>query len=145
MIPYILMVQVSSTIDSLVIAGCAVWLIGFLTEATADFQKFNFSSKPSNKNKWIEQGVWKYSRHPNYFGEILVWVGTYIIASQSLSAGYATLALISPLFITTLLLFVSGIPILEKSADKRWGNDKKYRSYKRATSILIPLPKRPVR
>lgn len=142
MIPYILIVQTSRTIDSLVIAGCAVWLIGFLTETTADLQKFNFSSRPSNNNKWIEQGIWKHSRHPNYFGEILIWVGIYIVASQSLSAGHATLALISPLSITTLLLFVSGIPILEKSADNRWGNDKKYQSYKRATSILIPLPKR---
>ncbi len=120
--------------------GVLVWASGVAIEATADIQKYTFSASPANKGKWIDQGVWHYSRHPNYFGEICVWVGTYLFTAGALSGSESIVGLVSPLFITALLLFVSGIPILEKSADARWGKLAEYKAYKKRTSILIPLP-----
>lgn len=126
--------------STLAFVGAAVWLVGLYIETTADLQKYRFSQNPQNKDKWIENGIWKYSRHPNYFGEILVWIGVYFVAFTALDGVWRIIGLASPLFIITLLLFVSGIPPLEKSADKRWGNDPKYRAYKKRTSVLVPLP-----
>ena len=80
-----------------------------------------FSQDARNKNRWIQEDVWRHSRHPNYFGEIMVWTGLYLYTLQSLSDPEKAIGLISPLFIAVLLLFVSGVPILEKSASKRWG------------------------
>ena len=111
-------------------------------ESVADLQKYRFSRQPANKNRWIESGLWRYSRHPNYFGEILVWLGVYLYVFSSLSNTGRLAGLVSPIFITVLLLFVSGIPLLEKSADARWGGDTAYRSYRDKTSVLVPLPKR---
>lgn len=122
--------------------GVIIWGAGLLTEAIADWQKYQFTQNPANKNKWIEIGIWRYSRHPNYFGEILVWIGVYLFVFSSLTPLQAVIGLASPLFIIILLLFVSGIPILEKSADKRWGKNKKYQEYKKQTSILVPLPRK---
>ena len=141
MIPSVFAFEASSDVGGFQIAAIVVWLIGLLCESTADFQKLAFSKNPKNKDKWIATGIWKYSRHPNYFGEILVWTGIYLYALGSLSSLQAIIGLVSPFFIITLLLFVSGIPILEKSADKRWGKLAAYREYKRRTSILIPLPR----
>ncbi len=129
-------------LHTLTLVGLVVWAIGFLLETTADLQKYRFSQQPKNKNTWIDSGVWRYSRHPNYFGEILVWIGLYLCALQALTTSGKIVSVLSPLFIMALLLFVSGIPILEKSADKRWGSDPKYKQYKKRTSVLIPLPKR---
>jgi steroid 5-alpha reductase family enzyme len=120
--------------------GLLVWASGVAIEATADIQKYTFSTNPANKNKWIDQGIWHYSRHPNYFGEICVWAGTYLFAASVLSGAESIVGIVSPLFIAALLLFVSGIPILEKSADARWGKQAAYKAYKKRTSILIPLP-----
>lgn len=142
MLPVLLASQYNASIEPPVIIGLVIWLLGLSVEATADLQKFRFTRNAKNKGKWIESGVWKYSRHPNYFGEILVWIGVYLIAVQALPNVPAIAALASPVFIITLLLFVSGIPLLEKDADKRWGNQAAYRRYKKQTSILIPLPKR---
>lgn len=122
------------------VIGFSMWALGLGIEATADMQKFRFINDPKNKGKWISTGLWKYSRHPNYFGEILVWLGVFIYVSSILVGDKQLLALASPVFITFLLVFVSGIPLLEKSADKRWGENKKYQQYKDETSILIPLP-----
>lgn len=118
--------------------GLIIWLIGLSIEAVADQQKFVFKSNPANKNKWIATGLWQYSRHPNYFGEILLWLGVYLFVVGSLSPGEVLLGAVGPLFIAFLLIFVSGIPLLEKSADARWGNNPKYQQYKKQTSILIP-------
>lgn len=122
------------------IVGAAVLLTGLIIEAVADSQKWQFSQNKQNKGKWIDSGIWRYSRHPNYFGEILVWVGVFVYALPVLTTVEILIALISPLAITTLLLFVTGIPLLEKSADKRWGTLDEYKEYKRKTSILVPLP-----
>lgn len=142
MLPVLLASQHDTAVEPPVIVGLIIWLVGLSIEAIADLQKFRFSQKPENKGKWIESGIWKYSRHPNYFGEIMVWLGVYMIAVQALPIVPALVALASPLFIATLLLFVSGIPLLEKAADARWGDNPKYKAYKRRTSILIPLPPR---
>jgi steroid 5-alpha reductase family enzyme len=120
------------------VAGLVLWAIGLALEATADWQKFRFSANPANQNRWIDTGVWQYSRHPNYFGEILVWTGVFIYTLPALTGLEWLIGLASPLFITTLLLFVSGLPILEKSADARWGSQPAYQAYKRRTSILVP-------
>ena len=134
--------QTSVRITWLSLIGLAVWLTGVCLEATADMQKYHFSSNLANKGRWIHAGVWSWSRHPNYFGEILTWVGVYLFVVQSLPLSSALVAILSPLYIAGLLLFVSGIPILEKGADKRWGAEPEYQDYKHRTSILIPLPPR---
>jgi len=121
-------------------AGLGIWLVGVCIEATADIQKYRFTRNPKNKGKWIATGLWKYSRHPNYLGEILVWVGVYVYACTALTVPQALLAEASPIFIAGLLLFVSGIPILEKSSDAKWGKLAAYRAYKKRTSILLLWP-----
>jgi steroid 5-alpha reductase family enzyme len=117
--------------------GLAVWAVGLTIEAIADQQKFKFKNNPENKGKWTNIGLWKYSRHPNYFGEILCWVGLFIAVIPYLS-GLQYLFVISPIYITSLLLFVSGIPPLEERYQKKYGDNRKYQQYKQSTSILIP-------
>lgn len=124
----------------LIFLGIAIWLGGLGLESVADLQKFRFSQNPRNKNKWIAEGVWSWSRHPNYFGEMTIWVGMYIAVFLSLTGVEKVIGLASPLFIIGILLFATGIPILEKKADERWGSNKAYQDYKKRTSILIPSP-----
>ncbi len=140
MIPSVFAFGATPVFSILQVVGVSIWLIGLLCETTADFQKMAFSQNPANKDKWIATGIWNYSRHPNYVGEIMIWLGLYVYVVTNFSPLQAIIGLMSPLFIIILLLFVSGIPILEKSADKRWGNKPAYRAYKKRTSILIPLP-----
>lgn len=123
------------------ILGLVIWLKGLAIEALADLQKFRFNNQLGNKGKWINTGIWRYSRHPNYYGEILVWAGVYIFCVPYLSGGQLLIALLSPAYIIGLLLFVSGIPLLEKSAEERWGSNKAYQQYKKNTPVLIPKPK----
>lgn len=139
LLPTLLFFQVSSNYSLLTLAGFVIWLIGLVTEGFADQQKFAFKNDSKNKDKWVDVGLWKYSRHPNYLGEILCWVGIYLFTFNSLSINYKLLGLVSPLFIITILLFVSGIPRLEEKADKKWGGDKEYQKYKRNTAVLIPF------
>ncbi len=108
-------------LDALAVIGLLVWGVGFAIEAVADAQKNRFSANPANKGKFIQTGLWARSRHPNYFGEIMLWVGVAIIALPVLR-GWQWVALISPVFVTLLLTRVSGIPLLEKKADKKWGD-----------------------
>jgi steroid 5-alpha reductase family enzyme len=123
------------------IAGVAMWLVGLVIEAVADAQKSSFKGKEENRDRFITSGLWRYSRHPNYFGEMLVWWGLFLYAVPFLH-GAAFAVVIGPVFITLLLLFVSGIPLLERSADAKYGDEPAYREYKRRTSILMPLPPR---
>ena len=123
------------------IAGVAIWLAGLVIEAVSDAQKSAFKAKDENRGRFITTGLWRYSRHPNYFGEMLVWWGLFVFAVPFLD-GAAYAVVIGPVFITLLLLFVSGIPLLERSADARYGDDPAYREYKRRTSILVPSPPR---
>ena len=117
----------------------ALWIVGFITESTADFQKSAFMSDAKNKGRFIDTGLWSVSRHPNYFGEILMWCGVAGVAvSMNASPGISVASCASPLFVTFLLTQMSGIPILEKMADERWGNETAYQEYKRNTPCLIP-------
>jgi steroid 5-alpha reductase family enzyme len=125
------------SIDIFAVIGLLVWLFGFGFEVTADAQKSRFNADPANKGKFINSGLWSKSRHPNYFGEIVLWIGVLIIALPVLR-GWQWVALISPLFVTLLLTRVSGVPMLEKKADKKWGGQADYEEYKRRTPVLIP-------
>ncbi len=115
--------------------GATVWLIGFLFEAVGDYQLSAFKKKPENKGKIIESGLWKYTRHPNYFGEVSLWWGIFIITASSPGFLYGILG---PLTITVLILFVSGVPMLE---EKYKGNPE-FEAYKKKTSKFFPLPSR---
>jgi steroid 5-alpha reductase family enzyme len=121
--------------------GAAVWAIGFAIEAASDAQKYAFRNDPANAKRWIDSGLWRYSRHPNYFGETVLWWGLFVIALPSLPAPML-FSVVGPLFITVLLLFVSGVPLLEQRADQQHGSDPGYQAYKRRTSLFIPLPPR---
>lgn len=121
--------------------GVIIWVLGLIIETISDWQKFSFKNQPQNKNLWIQSGLWKYSRHPNYFGEMLCWWGIYVFALPFFQ-GLSWLTVVSPLFITFILLFVSGIPPLEKRYDSKYADNKKYQDYKKRTSVLIPLPQK---
>ena len=120
-------------------AGLLIWLVGFGIEVAADRQKSAFKTNPENKDRFINVGLWSWSRHPNYFGEIVLWIGVAVIALPVLS-GWQYLTLISPIFIFLLLTRISGIPMLEARADEKWGGQRDYEAYKANTSVIIPLP-----
>ena len=124
-------------LDVFAIIGFLLWIFGFAIEIVADSQKSRFNANPDNKGKFIQTGLWSRSRHPNYFGEIILWVGVAVIALPILQ-GWQWVAMISPVFVTLLLTRVSGVPLLEKKADKKWGGQEDYESYKKRTPVLIP-------
>jgi steroid 5-alpha reductase family enzyme len=121
------------------LVGFLVWLFGFIVEAIADWQKGQFKANSQNAGKFINVGLWSWSRHPNYFGEIVLWIGIAIIALPVLR-GWQWLTLISPLFIILQLTRISGVPMLESRADEKWGGQEDYEAYKLRTSVLIPRP-----
>ena len=125
------------TLDLFFMAGFAIWILGFTFEAVADKQKKSFSKILENKDKFITLGLWSISRHPNYFGEIVLWTGIAIMSLPLLS-GWQFLTLVSPVFVYLLLTKISGLPFLEEKAEKKWGNDKGYLEYKNNTPVLIP-------
>jgi steroid 5-alpha reductase family enzyme len=139
MIPVIILLNNKAYIplSTLNIIGFFIWCSGFIIEAIADQQKFSFRNNPKNKNKWIETGLWRNSRHPNYFGEILCWIGVFIYVIPVLN-NLAWISIISPISIIVTLLFFSGIPPLEKRSDKEYCKNPKYIEYKKNTSVLIP-------
>jgi steroid 5-alpha reductase family enzyme len=126
-------------LDLFALAGFLVWVSGFAIELAADSQKSRFRANPENKGKFINTGLWASSRHPNYFGEIVLWVGVAVIALPILR-GWQWVTLISPVFVAVLLTRISGVPILEKRADERWGGQEDYEAYKERTPVLIPRP-----
>ena len=123
----------------LALIGSLVWLFGFAFEVIADSQKNRFREDPANRGKFIQSGLWAKSRHPNYFGEIVLWIGIAIIAIPVLQ-GWQWVTMISPVFVTVLLTRISGIPMLEKRADEKWGGQEDYEEYKKRTPVLIPKP-----
>ncbi len=135
--------EVRRDLDVLAFVGLAAWVVGFALEVTADLQKSRFRADPANAGRFITTGLWSRSRHPNYFGEILLWLGVALVAAGALT-GWQWVALASPLFVTALLTRVSGVPLLEKKAEARWGGQADYEEYVRATPVLVPrlLPRR---
>lgn len=129
----------SKGLNALDYVGWAIFAFGFVLEATADQQKLFFKRSPESKGRWTDVGVWSWSRHPNFFGEMLVWWGLYLSAINDLEGGEHA-AVVSPIFITLLLMFISGIPLLEKSADGKHGGKEEYVTYKKRTSVLILFP-----
>jgi steroid 5-alpha reductase family enzyme len=124
-------------LDGFALAGVIIWLLGFAIEVIADAQKSRFKADPANAGKFIRSGLWAHSRHPNYFGEILLWFGVALVALPTLE-GWRWVTLISPFFVAFLLLRVSGVPLLEKRADEKWGGQPEYETYKKNTPSLIP-------
>jgi steroid 5-alpha reductase family enzyme len=126
-------------LDLFALIGFLIWVLGFAVEAVSDAQKNRFRADPANRGKFIQTGLWAWSRHPNYFGEIVLWIGVAIIALPVLR-GWQYLTLISPVFVTLLLTRVSGVPMLERRADEKWGGQEDYEAYKARTPVLIPRP-----
>ena len=124
-------------IGALALFGALIWLSGFLLEAIADYQKSAFKKDPENRDSFIQSGLWSISRHPNYLGEIILWVGVSIVAIPVLQ-GWQWAMLSSPFFVALLLISISGIPLLEKKADEKWGGQSDYESYKKNTAVLVP-------
>lgn len=127
----------------LTVVGIVVWALGMVIEIVADAQKSAFRADPSNKDEFIRTGLWSRSRHPNYFGEIVIWVGVFLTAAPVL-VGWQWVAILSPLFVILLLTRVSGIPLLEARAEKKWGDRADYIAYRDSTPSLIPRLTRPV-
>jgi steroid 5-alpha reductase family enzyme len=117
--------------------GFLIWLFGMAFEVTADAQKTRFRADPRNQGRFIRTGLWARSRHPNYFGEITLWVGVAVICLPVLR-GWHWVTLVSPVFVSLLLTRISGVPMLEERADQRWGGQKEYEAYKARTPVLIP-------
>lgn len=126
-------------LNALDYVGWVIFALGLALETVADQQKLLFKQSEASKGRWADVGVWSYSRHPNYAGELMVWYGLYI-SSLSVLRGAEHAAVAGPIFITLLLLFVSGIPINEQSADEKHGMKDEYRLYKQRTSVLVPFP-----
>ena len=118
--------------------GISVWIIGFVIEIISDTQKSKFKNDIQNKDKFINTGLWKISRHPNYVGEITLWIGITIMSLPILS-GWSWLGLLSPIFVYIMLKYISGVRILEERADSKWANDKNYEEYKNNTPELFPF------
>ena len=119
------------------VVGLSVWCLGFGIEVVADNQKSAFNREPMNKGKWIDRGLWSYSRHPNYLGEILLWTGIACLGIPCFT-GLERFAWISPAFVFLLSTKLSGIPILDRRALERWGDDEAYQKYRENTPALFP-------
>ena len=122
-------------INTLFYIGLSLFVIGFSTEVIADNQKSKFRSLPEKRDKFITTGLWAKSRHPNYFGEIVLWTGIAVMSFSSLD-GWQYLTLISPIFTYILLVYVSGVRMLEARSDIKWSEDEAYQSYKSSTPVL---------
>jgi steroid 5-alpha reductase family enzyme len=121
------------------ILGALVWSSGFIIEVIADAQKRAFKRDSTNRGEFIRHGLWAWSRHPNYFGEITLWVGIALMAIPVIS-GWQWVVMISPIFVYLLITKISGIPTLQKKAEAKWGDDAAYQDYVRRTSRLVPMP-----
>jgi len=125
-------------INTIFYIGILIFIVGFIIEVVADHQKTVFRKAIDNKNKFITTGLWSYSRHPNYLGEILLWFGVAIMSFSSLN-NLQYLTLISPLFVYILLVYISGIRILENQGNEKWGHLDSYKKYKKNTPRLFSL------
>ena len=128
----------TSELSTMHYVGWGVFALGFLIEAISDHQKLVFKSNSANKGKFITSGLWAVSRHPNYLGEIMCWSGLCLSALPQINGAYRFVSALGPLMTIGLLTGLSGIPLLEKAADKRWGDIPAYQEYKKNTPVLIP-------
>jgi len=126
----------NDSLNIYIIIGVLIWIIGFSVEAIADLQKSKFKKSENTNKTFISTGLWSKSRHPNYFGEITLWIGIYVISFSSFS-GIEFLTVISPLFVYLLLTRMSGINMLEKISDERYGHLSEYVQYKKNTPVLF--------
>ena len=117
--------------------GLGLWIFGFIFQVVADHQKTQFKANSANEGNFITEGLWSISRHPNYFGEIVLWTGIAVMALPVMS-GLQYVSLVSPVFGFLLIYFVSGVRLLENKADKKWGNNSEYQEYKRNTPVFLP-------
>lgn len=127
------------------IIGPLLFALGFAVEAVADAQKLRFRLDPSNRGKFIDSGLWSLARYPNYFGEIVLQSGLWLLCVPSFGRTGAWLTVLGPVFVALLLLFVSGIPLQEKQAQARWGSSEEFKAYRGRTRLLVPLPKKGAR
>ena len=123
-------------LNEIFVLGAFTFIIGFLIEVVSDNQKTKFRSIPENKDKFITTGLWSYSRHPNYLGEITLWLGVALMSFSSLE-GLQLITLVSPIFTYLLLVYVSGVRLLEASGNKKWGHLSSYQEYKKKTPTLF--------
>jgi len=123
-------------VNSLFYFGAFIFVLGFIVEIIADNQKTKFRKDPANKDKFIDSGLWSYSRHPNYLGEITLWLGVSIMSLSSLT-GWQLITLVSPIFTYVLLVYISGIRILEARGGKKWGHLDSYQEYIKNTPTLL--------
>ena len=126
-------------IGLLEIADGALGGFGLIVEAVADQQKLTFKNSPENKGKWCDVGLFKYSRHPNYFGDLCVWYGVFLIAMPTLT-WLRWVAVISPLYVSIVIFLLEGVPTCERAQEKKYGSNTEYRKYKSSTNVLIPCP-----
>ena len=127
----------AAALDWTAAVGTAIWAFGLAIEVAADWQKQRFRAAPENADRFIDTGLWAYCRHPNYLGEILLWTGIALVALPALQ-GLSHVTLVSPVFVWALLTRISGIPMLEARAERRWGTEAAYRAYKARTPALVP-------
>lgn len=120
--------------------GLLTWTLGFGLEVVADRQKRQFKADPANAGRFIDTGLWSWSQHPNYFGEIVLWIGIFLMSASTVS-GWGWRGALSPIFVAFLLLKISGVPILDRRAEERWGADPDYRRYADSVPVLIPWPR----
>ena len=116
--------------------GLIIWVFGYIIEVISDSQKNKFNK--TNKGKFINIGLWKYIRHPNYLGEIIIWFGIFVISLNYIESFSSMLSILSPIFVYILLRYLSGVPQLEKRGDQKWGDLKEYVKYKEKTGIIFP-------
>lgn len=131
--------KASPPLGLVAMVGLGLWLFGQIIEIISDQQKKAFRERPENQGRFITSGLWAFSQHPNYLGEIILWVGIAITALPALS-GWQFVTLISPIFVFILLTRISGIPILEARAARQWGNEREFQGYLERTPILFPRP-----
>jgi len=126
-----------TALGAVYVIGAVMWVTGFAVEAIADGQKSRFRADPANAGRFINTGLWARSRHPNYFGEILLWAGIAVMAVPYLS-GTQWVVMLSPLFVYALLTRISGIPTLARRGQQLWGDDRDYQAYLKSTPRLLP-------
>ena len=126
-----------AAVGAIYVIGAVMWIAGFAVEVIADQQKSRFRADPTNADRFINVGLWARSRHPNYFGEILLWAGIAVMAIPYLSSTQ-WVVMLSPLFVYTLLTRISGIPTLVRRGQRLWGDDPAYQDYLSSTPLLVP-------